>query len=101
MIVKLEGIKNQQVPDWSKIFDESLKYKMLYILSIIEYLMEDEDEDQLPEKQEAQQVLSTELWERKKNNSSILENFVIKKNIFFPEKMKEKHSLFGINISLF
>ena len=41
--------------------------------------MEDEDDDQLPEKQEAQQVLSTELRERKKNNSSILENFVIKK----------------------
>ena len=46
MIVKLDGIKNQEIPDWSKIFDERFTNQMLYTLTIIEYLMEDEEEEE-------------------------------------------------------
>ena len=31
--------------DWSQVFDESSNFKLLYTLTIIEYLMEDDEEE--------------------------------------------------------
>lgn len=41
MIINLEGIKDAQKPDWSKIFPQQSPYRLLYTLKIIEYLMSD------------------------------------------------------------
>ncbi len=38
-VINLEGIKNSEKKDWSIVFDETSNFKLLYILTIIEYLM--------------------------------------------------------------
>ena len=45
-VIKLEGIRNSEKPDWSQIFDANSNYKLLYILTIIEFLMEDDEEEE-------------------------------------------------------
>ena len=44
-VLSLEGIINTENTDWSHVFDESSNFKLLYILTIIEYMMEDDEEE--------------------------------------------------------
>lgn len=58
MIVTLEGIKDQDRPDWSKVFPQNSPYRLLYTLKIIEYLMSDDEDKQEEEdkKEEMSQI---------------------------------------------
>jgi hypothetical protein len=49
MIVNLEGIKDGETRDWSKVFPQTSPYRLLYTLKIIEYLMSDNSEQDLAE----------------------------------------------------
>ncbi|EGR29288.1 ubiquitin carboxyl-terminal hydrolase family protein, putative [Ichthyophthirius multifiliis] len=44
-VVNLEGVKQVKDRNWNQIFDTQNSYKLLYILTIIEYLMEQQDEE--------------------------------------------------------
>lgn len=45
MIVNLEGIKDAETRDWSRVFAEGSPYRLLYSLKIIEFLMSDSEPD--------------------------------------------------------
>ena len=51
-VVNLKGIKNEENPNWTNIFNTKSNYKLLYILTIIEYLMEDQENIEDEKKEE-------------------------------------------------
>jgi hypothetical protein len=42
-ILNLEGVKNSASPNWSALFDNKNTFKLLSTLTLIEYLMEDDE----------------------------------------------------------
>ena len=58
-VVMLKGVREAEGPaarDWNSILDLSSKYRLLYALHMIEYLMEDDETDQDEESEEKSQI---------------------------------------------
>lgn len=53
-VIYLEGIRNADEKDknWELLFDKISKHKLLYSLTLMEYLMEDKEEENVEEQKE-------------------------------------------------
>ena len=49
-VIYLEGIRNsKEEQNWELLFDKVSKHKLLYSLTLMEYLMEDKDDENVEE----------------------------------------------------